>query len=380
MSVVRPTAPAPSRPRIGTARAQPPPVRITGLDVARALAVVGMVVVNFRVVLTDGTGAGGALSWLTNLDGRAAAVFVVLAGIGASILGRGAGTGHAGPARRRLARRGAALLVLSVPLVWVWEAEILHVYAVFMVAGAVLVGSSTRTLAAAAGIALVAHAAVNLVADYRVPAGFTTFDTDNLGVVFSEGLPRALLFDGHYPLTPWLGLFLVGMLLGRAPLDGGRARTMVVAGLALTVLTEAVTRVVGGAAASEAVQRAVDRGPVPPSPVFVLAALGAALAVIGGSILVCERWPASRMVGALAAGGRWALTLYVAHLVIGLGVPAALGAGDGWGLAAATGYALAASALGIAACAAWRARHPRGPLEGLLRRLAGERALTGRSG
>ena len=52
--------------------------RIIGIDVARALAVIGMIIVNFKVVLGE-----NGLSWVklsaSAFDGKAAATFVVLA-------------------------------------------------------------------------------------------------------------------------------------------------------------------------------------------------------------------------------------------------------------------------------------------------------------
>ena len=63
--------------------------RIIGYDVARALAIFGMVIVNFKIVM--GAEQNGP-AWLIHLagllDGRAAATFVVLAGVGLSLLSR----------------------------------------------------------------------------------------------------------------------------------------------------------------------------------------------------------------------------------------------------------------------------------------------------
>ena len=61
--------------------------RVVGFDIARALAVFGMVAVNFKVVM--GAGSAGP-DWLVGvvglLEGRAAATFVVLAGVGISLM------------------------------------------------------------------------------------------------------------------------------------------------------------------------------------------------------------------------------------------------------------------------------------------------------
>ena len=60
--------------------------RIAGYDIARALAIFGMALVNFRIVM--GAGQNGP-KWLVFLvgqfEGRAAAKLAVLAGIGISL-------------------------------------------------------------------------------------------------------------------------------------------------------------------------------------------------------------------------------------------------------------------------------------------------------
>lgn len=348
----------------------PPPValRVPALDVARAVALVGMVVVNYRLLLTGDGGDVRAIQALEYLDGRAAALFMVLAGVGAGLLSRPAwrDSGPAAPVRRRLMGRALVLLVLGAAMVVVWQAEILHVYAVLLALAALLVAASTRTLLALAAGAALAFPAIDVVRDYRVPTGFRTFDVANLQAYVRPGAIERLLFDGHYPLAPWAAFFLAGMALARAPLTPRTGTRLLVAGAAVALAAEAasagLTRVVTG----ESLLRGVDRGPVPPTLLFVAAALGTALAVIGACLLVCAAAPRSRAVRWAAAGGRCALTLYVAHLLIGIGVPRLAGAGD-WSVGATLAYALAVSAVGITAAHLWLRRRRQGPLEAVLR-------------
>jgi peptidoglycan/LPS O-acetylase OafA/YrhL len=58
--------------------------RVRGIDVARALAVVGMVMVHIGPVRMEGSGLVGAAYRLPH--GRASILFVVVAGIGVSLL------------------------------------------------------------------------------------------------------------------------------------------------------------------------------------------------------------------------------------------------------------------------------------------------------
>jgi len=55
--------------------------RIVGIDDARALSVIGMIIVNFKVVF-GAEGSSVLRSIGGTYDGKAAATFVVLAGVG----------------------------------------------------------------------------------------------------------------------------------------------------------------------------------------------------------------------------------------------------------------------------------------------------------
>ena len=59
--------------------------RIVGIDVARALAVIGMIIVNFKVVFGQ-SGRHWLKTAVSIFDGKAAATFVVLAGVGLALM------------------------------------------------------------------------------------------------------------------------------------------------------------------------------------------------------------------------------------------------------------------------------------------------------
>ena len=72
--------------------------RVIGFDLARALAILGMVVVHFSLVMAaDRSGPAWLTEVLGFLDGRAAATFVILAGVGVTLMSRRAVL-SAGPA------------------------------------------------------------------------------------------------------------------------------------------------------------------------------------------------------------------------------------------------------------------------------------------
>lgn len=96
--------------------------RIIGIDVARALAVIGMIIVNFKVVF----GTAGA-NWLQSIsgifDGKAAATFVVLAGVGLALMTKGAirdnNADKLRRARARIAKRALFLFAVGLSYLFI---------------------------------------------------------------------------------------------------------------------------------------------------------------------------------------------------------------------------------------------------------------------
>ena len=97
--------------------------------------------------------------------------------------------------------------------------------------------------------------------------------------------------------------------------------------------------------------------------------LGCASIAIGACLRLADRWPAGPWRGLLPAG-RMTLTLYLAHILIGMGLLEALGALDGSRslrevAVAAALYVIIASL----AAWAWSRKAAQGPVEWVMRRL-----------
>lgn len=107
--------------------------RLEGLDVARFLALAGMVIVNFNVVMVtvgDDTGPFSAVAEL--LQGRAAATFVVLAGVG---LGLNAMRHDWNQTLATTLKRAAFLLIVGFLNLLVFDADIIHYYTFYFLFG-----------------------------------------------------------------------------------------------------------------------------------------------------------------------------------------------------------------------------------------------------
>src|SRR5687767_15042860 len=116
--------------------------RIEGYDLARAIAIVFMVLINFQwFLMTRSSGDPDEVlpRWLLDLpSGRSASLFVTLAGCGASLMARG----NPSRARKTLLIRAAFLLVAGNLLILVWDIDILHFYAFYLLFAVVLLGVS----------------------------------------------------------------------------------------------------------------------------------------------------------------------------------------------------------------------------------------------
>ncbi|WP_167230142.1 DUF418 domain-containing protein [Massilia rubra] len=351
--------------------------RILGFDLARSLAVIGMVIVNFKIVMHASTpDAPWWLAIFDALDGRASALFVVLAGIGLSLLSKRAReSGDAAAlraARGGILKRAAFLFVAGLLYVQVWPADILHYYGAYMVIGALALSWRGGAVLAAAAAMLAGFVLLAALFDYG--AGWNWDTLAYAGFWTPTGFLRNLFFNGFHPVFPWAGFLLLGMALGRVDLQSPTALQRVfIGGLAMGVAAESAMAIgaLFAAPAGGIWQHLWSSGPLPPLPLYWIAAAGDAMAVIAACVWIGQRWPHARLLTPLVHTGQLALTLYIAHVVIGMGVLEALGLLNGRTLAFAIGSALVFSAAAILCAHLWRRRFALGPVESLMRRCTG---------
>lgn len=334
-----PAASASSATRSTTSRA-----RLVGLDVARCLALLGMMATH---VLDSRTPDGDLATLQLLAGGRASALFAVLAGVSLALV-----SGRRTPVRGgRLARVSAAVLVraLAVAALGLWLgtletgiAVILTYYAVMFVLGVPFLALSWRPLLAlAVGWAVISPVVSRLVVPELPPRQFDSPRPEQLeqpGHLLAE-----LLFTGYYPAFPWLTYLLLGLAIGR--LDLGSRR--VAARLAAGGLAVAVAAYAGSGALTDSRFTAAElddvaggmfgqtptEGPgagwrwltvvVPHSTTpFDLAQTAGSAALVIGLCLLLVGWvgdvsvAGERSVQVLFGAGAMTLTLYTLHLLM----------------------------------------------------------------
>lgn len=213
------------------------PARHLGLDVARALAVLGMLLAHFGGTLTEDDGWQGSVVRFT--DGRAMPLFVILSGVGVALLVQRSTQ----PWRVMV---GRAVLLLLVGLAFEFTtpvAVILQYYALFFLVAVALRRLPTRWLLPAAALVVALgvvnrwYVAPHLPTPYQVVPGDPSV-WGGLGLLLRPHvLVSTLVSTGTYPLFPAFAFVLVGLWLGRQDLASARVRRgLVVVGLAMAVV------------------------------------------------------------------------------------------------------------------------------------------------
>ena len=356
--------------------------RIIGLDFARALAVFSMVLVNFNVAM----GVKGASGWLVDLvalfEGRAAALFVILAGVGISLLTKKARlSGESALIRKQrisLLKRAGLLIVVGLSYSTIWQADILHFYGLYIAVAALLFNVSNRVLMICAVGFVINFILLLLFFDYD--AGW---DWENLVYVdfwTIEGLLRHMFFNGFHPVFPWCAFLLFGMWLGRLDLSNAVVRRkLLICASIIWLLTELLSKLLVFAALAEPtlnipeveVIALLGTAPIPPMPQYILAASSLATVVIVLCVIIAERFSNQIWVTALVKTGQLSLTFYVAHVLFGMGTLEAIGKLENQTVE----FIVLVTALFNLCCVVfaclWTSLIGRGPLEWVFRRLAG---------
>ncbi|MCD9148444.1 DUF418 domain-containing protein [Pseudophaeobacter flagellatus] len=329
-------------------------MRQNGLDIARFLAYCGMVLVNFRIAAQVTAGPDFASLLTNNLEGRAAALFVVLAGIGLTM-----GTSR----KREILARAGVLFALGLLNLQVFEADILHFYALYFLLALPFVNAAPRHLLAAALGAVVIGLLGLFLLDYEAH-----WDWNNLSYAefwTLEGFLRHAFFNGWHPVFPWVSFVFIGMWIGRQDLGQKAVQNrLVLWGGACALLASLPGQMIQ----VPDLAAVLGTASLPPGPFYILAASGSAALILG---LVLRVTPTLDRLGLgewLAAPGRIALSLYIAHILVGMGTLEALGQLDGsLTPQQILGYSLGFCALSMLVSWLWALIARRGPLESLMR-------------
>jgi uncharacterized membrane protein YeiB len=362
----------------------PAPTRKIGVDVARSVAVLGMLFAHFAT-----SGLDGATGWTTSVarfnDGRAMPLFVMLSGAGFVLL-----LNRSPRPTREVMGRAIVLLLVGLAFEYTTPiAVILQFYALFFVVALVVRRLPNRWLLITAAAVVVIGAATSLKLNEHLPVAFQRVsDTASTwGALPLLRQPHVLLselfFTGIYAFFPNFAFALVGMWIGRQDLSSTRLRKgLILLGLGMAAIgygsgwsTES-HRVAGNEELTETVVEEssqwwelLNAEGHSEMPAWMVGSGGLAMAVIGGSLVAADR--ARRIAVPLAKVGQLALSLYVFQVAL-YRWPMKHWP---WGFSQAqeTGLTFVSFLMCVGFCVLWRSRFAYGPLELFMRRAGGRR-------
>lgn len=304
--------------------------RITGFDLARALAIFGMVIVNFKIAMNAQTGNALLLNFAELFEGRASALFVILAGVGVTFLtnkARNSTDVALKNSRYSLIKRGLLLIVIGLIYTPIWPADILHFYGFYFLIAAVLFNANDKILLRSSFIIMLAFPCLMLFFDYEKNWHWLTLTYENFWTF--DGMLRHIVFNGFHPIFPWAAFLVFGMWLARQDLSNKlfRAKLLKYA-LFILIITESLfyyIRVMLGdgsalALKSEEVAFIFSTAIIPPLPQYVISATSSAVIILIGCLIFSEKFSNTKLHEWLAKTGQMSLTLYVAHVFLGMGV------------------------------------------------------------
>ena len=344
--------------------------RLIGLDIARYLAFVGMVLVNFDIVMSHGvqSNEGFFNEFIGQLQGRASATFVVLAGIGLGL----SSFKKEGQTVNTIVKRSIFLLILGLLNMTIFEGDILHYYAFYFLFGVFLLPFGNRALILVISILNLVFFSMMLFIDYE--SGWNFEELTYSGFWTIDGFTRNLFFNGFHPVFPWLGFFLLGMLMSRVLLKKRQVQIKMISwGLIAIIFSEIMGFIISGYVipADSELQFLFMTDSMPPMPLYFLAASGSALLIIGLCLLVSEKFKESKIYSLIAPAGTQTLTLYVLHIIVGLGFIDAIGFTGTQTSSQAFVAAIIFCILGTIFAFTWSKWFRRGIFESLMRKLTG---------
>lgn len=360
------------------------PGRTRGYDFARAVAIIGMVLINFPIFLMGSRGdvAGSFSYWLTELHyGRAAALFVTIAGAGIGLMARGA---NVWSVRRTLILRAIFLFTVGNFLILVWRIDILHFYAFYLFIAAIFFISLPRSfllpLAIAIGLITVLLRAYDvdfdLIANWIASLSGSEAEIDlNDNYHSVSGMFENVFLNGIHPVFPWITYILVGMWASGLDLRDAptRGRLMAVGGfmaLGAPILSSLLETLALNGVISEAVLPFLGVRHSQ-SPFYLMGAWGTSFFVIGLAQAIVTRFGETLPIRAMISAGQLAFTIYLTHALLGVVIPSRFfGFGDltHWQVIA---YSFAFCFVVIVLAHIWRSFFDRGPLEWVMRGFAG---------
>ncbi len=297
--------------------------RIKGFDYARAFAILGMMLVNYSIVFNQNIVKYEILSrFIAAFQGRAAAVFVILAGIGIGLMTHSSYVSkdrlERNKQRLTLLKRAIFLFIfgLLLYLIFDWTADILHYYGVYMAAIVFFIFMRTKTLVILATVTTTIGSILQLFFDYS--QGWNSAFDHYSGFFTVHGFLRNTFFNGYHPFFPWFAFLLFGLALSRLNFrDQKKMKQVTLVALIIAIVIELISLgLIKYFGDTEMAIYIFDTKPMNPTALYIFASTAWAIFFIGLCVCIDQRETHSKGYLLIANGGKMALTHYLIHVLV----------------------------------------------------------------
>jgi uncharacterized membrane protein YeiB len=191
-----------------------------------------------------------------------------------------------------------------------------------MVLTLVVLRQSKRRLLLLSGSLIVLFPILLCLLDYEQGWNFETLHYTGFWTV--KGFFRNLFFNGFHPVIPWTTFMIFGLWLGRQALDDKAwLRKIGLQSFVIFVLLQLFSYnfpLLCSNANQATLQSLFSTAPMPPMPLYLLSGMASSTALITACILLGIQFSKSRVLHGLVQTGKMALTLYMAHILLGVGL------------------------------------------------------------
>ncbi|MDH4472769.1 MAG: DUF418 domain-containing protein [Fluviicola sp.] len=293
--------------------------RIIGFDLARAYAIFGMFIVNFNTAFGSHTNHNGISGFLNLFNGNSSTVFVMLAGMGVSLMTNR--NDYTLEERKNIksiiTKRSWFLFVLGVVFYLWWPADILHFYGGYMHIALLLIFFPKKYFLYAAAAAIIIFHVLLAMVPYDTGWNFETLMYNDFWTL--KGFLRNTFYNGWNSIFPWIAFFLLGMYLGRLDWKDNKTpkRTLLI-GIAGYLITFVIQTYATSITQDKDLVFYLTADYLPPFVPFMVGTASFGLILISIFIFIGNKVGETKIAKILASTGQMTLTHYIAHLVVGL--------------------------------------------------------------
>jgi uncharacterized membrane protein YeiB len=356
--------------------------RIIGFDLARAYAIFGMFIVNFNFSFGNVNPAADLTGRFLNLfTGNSTSIFIILAGIGVSLMTNKHGISPEEKAKYKsiILKRSWFLLAIGLLLFTWWSGDILHFYGGYMHIAVLILFVPKRYYLWIAFIVIVVYHILLWFIPVDTSWDFNTYKYTDFWT--PVGFLRNTLYNGWNSMFPWFSFFVIGMWLGKLDWNTKLIRRNVfMVGFFLFATIQLIRVWAKNPFVNDFTHQYILSEYFPPYLPFLIVTAGFALMVIPICMFLGDQLKDTKIIHYLAKTGQMTLSHYVIHITIGMLILEQLTAKTYTGFLEDETptepiyillYAIAFFVLSVGFSWVWCKKFEKGPLETIMRKISG---------